>query len=485
MKAQLKTVMIICAVAVTVTAILISAVMLIKNTDKAQPTGVASVSQVSLISETAASTYSELTSHTENTEAVKDVVEVKPSTGSVLTAPEFNYNAEEDALDKETNSDKFAPQTPTVTEGVSKTIEPTGNNVNVRAGAGTNFASLGKVSIGQIFDCLGETLGTDNMIWYNIKGTIGGKLQTGYIRSDYAKYTDDNSVSDMLDENVKFEQENGSTYCYRNGELLKGYADVNGLRYYFNEITGAMESYTCIDVSKYQGDINWKSVKAFGIEYAIIRVGYRGYGADAGSGNMHIDPMFQQNITAAKAAGIKCGVYFYSTAKNINEAKEEASFVLNAIKGYSLDLPIALDIEHVGDRVAGLTAKERTDNAIAFMETIKQSGHSVMLYTYYNYYNKYLEKSRLTDYTLWMAYYTDDSSKLGDIIYDGWQYSSDGSVSGISGRCDMNVIFKSMLTGNADDNPLLPENEEVTPPIEDGASNNESVTSETSSEAII
>ena len=107
-----------------------------------------------------------------------------------------------------------------------------------------------------------------------------------------------------------------------------------------------------------------------------------------------------------------------------------------------------------------------------------------MLYTYYNFYNKHLQKSRLSDYILWMAYYTDDSSLLGNIIYDGWQYASDGSVPGVTGNCDMNVIFNSMISGNRKDNPLISKNEEEAPP-ESGSeltsSTNSDVTSNNSS----
>ena len=414
----------------------------------------------------------------------EEATEIKPSTGSVLTAPEFSYKPEEDTLNEEVNPDKFAPSKPSASNTVNpnvKKVEPTGTGVNVRADAGTNFKSLGKVSIGEVFDYLGEKTGTDNMIWYNISGIIGGKQQSGYIRSDYAKYAEETTKIPSLDANFRFEQRDGKTYCYKNDQLLKGYADINGLRYYFNTKTGAKESYTCVDVSKYQKDINWNSVKAAGVEYAIIRVGFRGYG----TGGLCIDPYFEQNIKEAKAAGIKCGVYFYSVAKNEAEAAEEANFVLNAIKGYTLDLPIAIDIEHYGDRVSDLTPQQRTDNAIAFMETIKRAGHKTMLYTYYNFYNKHLQKLRLLNYILWMAYYTDNNSLLGNIVYDGWQYASDGSVPGISGNCDMNVIFESMISGNRYDNPLISKNEEEIPPEtgnEVTSSTSSEVTSSTSSE---
>lgn len=406
----------------------------------------------------------------------KEETEIKPSTGSVLTAPEFSYKPEEDTMNEEVNSDKFAPAKPPVSNTVNpnvKKVEPTDTNVNVRTDAGTGFKSLGKVSTGEVFDYLGEKTGTDNMIWYNISGNIGGKQQSGYIRSDYAKYVGEATETPPPADSFRFEQKDGKTYCYKNDELLKGYADVNGIRYYFNKETGAKESYTCIDVSKWNKDINWSSVKAAGVEYAIIRVGFRGYE----TGDIRIDPYFEQNIKGAKAAGIKCGVYFYSVAKNEIEAVEEANFVLNAIKDYKLDLPIAIDIEHYSDRVSGLSAGQRTTNAIYFMETIKQAGHKAMLYTYYNFYNNHLEKSRLSDYILWMAYYTDDSSLLGNIIYDGWQYASDGSVSGIAGNCDMNVIFESMISGNKNDNPFVTKKEE-----ESSSETSSEATSENSSE---
>ena len=485
-----KTILISASVFTIVTASII-AVVLIENNHKKEKT----ISSIPNDTETVSSDIksdSEVVSENEEILPVievdinsipKEETEIKPSTGSVLTAPEFSYKPEEDTSNNKVNSDKFAPQTPPVTNTVNpnvKKVEPTDNNVNVRVDAGTNFKSLGKVKKGEVFDYLGEKIGTDNIIWYNISGNIDGKQQSGYIRSDYAKYVEETIETPSPADNYRFEQKEGKTYCYKNDQLLKGYADINGLRYYFNTQTGAKESYTCIDVSRYQKNINWASVKAAGIEYAIIRVGFRGYE----TGRLSIDPYFEQNIIGAKAAGIKCGVYFYSVAKDMAEAVEEANFVLNAVKDYNLDLPIAIDIEHYGDRVINLNAVERTDNAIAFMETIKQAGYKTMLYTYYNYYNNHLEKSRLLNYTLWMAYYTNNSSLLSNIIYDGWQYASNGTVSGIDGNCDMNVIFESMISGNKQENPLANKKEESTPETgnEDTSSTDSEVTSSSSSE---
>ena len=485
-----KTILIEVSAAVIVIISIIAGILIENNHKKENASPVAgNVSSETEFSSETQSEYSEVSSVSEvNINSIpKEETEIKPSTGSVLTAPEFSYKPEEDTLSEEVNPDKFAPSNPPVSNTVKpniKQVTATGNGVNVRSDAGTSFKSLGNVNNGEVFDYLGEKTGTDNMVWYNISGIIGGKQQSGYIRSDYAKYVEEATQTPTLPDNFRFEQKNGKTYCYNNDILLKGYADINGLKYYFNKETGAKESYTCIDVSKYQKNINWNSVKSAGVEYAIIRVGFRGYGE---TGNLCIDPYFEQNIKGAKAAGIKCGIYFYSVAKNEAEAVKEANFVLNAVKDYTLDLPIAIDIEHYTDRVKDLNAKQRTDNAIAFMERIKQAGRKTMIYTYYNFYNKHLQKSRLSDYILWMAYYTDDSSMLGNMIYDGWQYASDGSVPGVTGNCDMNVIFNSMISGNRKDNPLISKNEEEAPP-ESGSeltsSTNSGVTSSTNSEVI-
>lgn len=240
--------------------------------------------------------------------------------------------------------------------------------------------------------------------------------------------------------NEGFNTVDGKTYFMSNGELLTGYAEINGLRYHFDEVTGVKDCEVGIDVSVYQGKIDWSKVKSAGIDFAIIRLGFRGYE----TGNIKLDANFEQNLKGAQKRGIKCGVYFYSVAVNQAEAVEEANFVLNALAGRSLELPVYIDIEHKDNRVASLNKTQRTDNAVAFMNTIANVGRTPGIYTYINYYNNYLESGRIKNNNLWIAYYTENvkTKRLENVPYIIWQYSSSGSVLGISGRVDINIKFK-------------------------------------------
>lgn len=232
-----------------------------------------------------------------------------------------------------------------------------------------------------------------------------------------------------------FNTVDGKTYFVNGGKFVTGYAEINGLRYHFDPVTGVKDCEVGIDVSKYQGDINWAKVKRAGVEFAYIRVGSRGYG----TGKISTDPKFEYNLTEAQKYGIKCGVYFYSASVNEYEAVEEAEFVLNALKGKSLQMPVYCDIECKEDRVAPLTPAQRTNTALAFVNRIRAGGFSAGIYTYFNYYNNYLEGSRISNESIWIAYYTENYERVKNIPYVAWQYTSKGSVDGISTRVDMNL----------------------------------------------
>ena len=205
-KVLLHKTILISSIAITVVIASIITVVLIENNNGKEKNMSPVMEEVSSETETVSSeneSYLDTESEFEEVSSVTEVdinsipkeeTEIKPSTGSVITAPEFSYKPEEDTLNEEVNSDKFAPTKPPASNTVNpnvKKVEPTDVDVNVRADAGTGFESLGKVSIGEVFDYLGEKTGTDNMIWYNISGIIGGKQQSGYIRSDYAKYKEE------------------------------------------------------------------------------------------------------------------------------------------------------------------------------------------------------------------------------------------------------------------------------------------------------
>ena len=230
----------------------------------------------------------------------------------------------------------------------------------------------------------------------------------------------------------------GSRYYYDpdNHEPVKGQQVIQGVMYTFGS-SGALQSQSRgIDVSKFQGSINWSQVKAAGIDFAIIRVGYRGYG----SGALVEDSQFRANIQGATAAGIPVGLYFYSQAVNEEEAVEEASMVLSLCGGYRLSYPIYYDTEYVaGGRANGISRETRTACAVAFCETIRNSGYSAGVYSYASWFYNSLSFANISKYSTWIAQYRDTLDFK--YSYKIWQYSSRGSVPGISTNVDMNIAY--------------------------------------------
>ena len=197
-----------------------------------------------------------------------------------------------------------------------------------------------------------------------------------------------------------------------------------------------------VDVSAYQGSIDWAKAKADGVDFAIIRIGYRGYGA---AGNMAEDGWFVRNIEAAKAAGVSVGVYFFSQALNTLEARAEAKYTLKLLGDYDLDLPIFMDYEFSpvssGRFTSGTISKiTATANVRAFCEYIEENGYEAGLYANLNFLNKTVDgKSLGEDYPIWVAQYYSTCNYKNNYTY--WQYSSSGSVSGISTRADVNFWY--------------------------------------------
>ncbi len=192
-----------------------------------------------------------------------------------------------------------------------------------------------------------------------------------------------------------------------------------------------------IDVSTFQGDVDWAAVKADGIDFVMLRVGYRGYGAE---GKLGEDERFQANYAAAAAAGLKIGVYFFSQAVTPAEAKEEAEFVLQRIKGLKLDYPIAYDweaIDYDQARTDGMSSAEISACAAAFCDRIAKERYDVLIYFnrelgYFNY-----DLSIVKDYHFWLAEYLEKPSFVYD--YKMWQYTRNGKVAGIEGNVDLNI----------------------------------------------
>lgn len=212
-----------------------------------------------------------------------------------------------------------------------------------------------------------------------------------------------------------------------------------------NRFSGVSKAYG-IDVSYYQGNIDWKKVKNSGVEFVIIRVGYRGYGS---AGTLVEDPKFKTYLDGATKAGLKVGVYFYTQAITTAEAKAEAKFVLDRIKGYSLQMPVYYDIESVDYDTgrldsAGLSKAQKTALCTAFCDTIIKSGYSAGVYANYTWLNYYIDGAGLgKKYPIWLAHYTSNTNY--DQRMDMWQYSGSGTVSGISAYTDVNVWYSGKL----------------------------------------
>ena len=214
-------------------------------------------------------------------------------------------------------------------------------------------------------------------------------------------------------------------------------------KFKFVETKISKEIYNGIDVSAYNGEINWSRVSKTQ-DFAIIRVGYRGYLRP----RIVMDTKFLQNIQGAQAQKMECGIYFFSQAINEEEAIEEANWVADMISGYKISYPVVLDSEwsnssHNG-RADTITKEERTKAAKAFLDTIKSRGYIPMLYASPDWIKNYLDISKLSSYNLWLAHYTWSIDKPSNYSgpYSIWQYTSKGSIDGILTDVDRNVCYK-------------------------------------------
>ena len=205
-------------------------------------------------------------------------------------------------------------------------------------------------------------------------------------------------------------------------------------------VDGQVVSHKGIDVSKFQGAIDWNLVAQDGVEFAFIRVGYRGYGTE---GKLMEDDNFVANIEGAQAAGIKVGVYFYSQAITEEEALEEANFVLERIAPYQLDCPVVYDVEKHSKpsaRMNNISLEESTNNVIMFCQTIENAGYTPMIYHNLQWAVQKLNPALLDQYGRWFAAYETEDPYY-PYEYKVWQYSATGRVQGLNGNVDLNISF--------------------------------------------
>ena len=189
-----------------------------------------------------------------------------------------------------------------------------------------------------------------------------------------------------------------------------------------------------IDVSTWQYTIDWAKVKSSGIDFAIIRVGFRG----SSNGKLVLDNRYKQNIQGAKSVGLKVGVYFFTQAKTYQEGVEEARFVYNQIKGYHMDLPVTIDTEYLNGRTNKLTRQQRTQAVKGFCEEMKRLGYTPMIYASLSWFDNKLDMSQLP-YKVWVAQWASKCQYPGKV--QCWQYTSDGRVNGINGRVDLDYWY--------------------------------------------
>ena len=232
----------------------------------------------------------------------------------------------------------------------------------------------------------------------------------------------------------------GKTYYFdKNGNKVTGTQVIQGAQYNFNS-DGTLNTGSGIlgiDVSTWNGNIDWNKVKNSGVSYVIIRTGFRG----STQGSLVEDNKFRQNIQGATNAGLKVGVYFFSQAINEVEAVEEASMVLSQVKGYKLAYPVFIDVEPSGGRADGLSSGDRTKVINAFCQTIQNGGLRAGIYANKTWLSQKMNVSALSGYKIWLAQYNSKVTYAGR--YDMWQYSDKGTVSGISGKVDMNLSYLS------------------------------------------
>ena len=196
-----------------------------------------------------------------------------------------------------------------------------------------------------------------------------------------------------------------------------------------------------IDVAAHQETIDWKKVKEAGVEFAYIRLGYRG----ATEGVLHTDLEFENNYKGAIENGIKVGIYWYSQPINEKEAYAEARYVINELNGRHIDLPIAYDFEETYfsdgtiSRMHDMSKQDRTNMALTFCEELNRNGYDTIIYTNLDWIRNYYDMDKLKKYPIWLALYSNTPSN--DYPFIMWQYTDTGTIDGIDHFVDLDIMF--------------------------------------------
>ena len=253
------------------------------------------------------------------------------------------------------------------------------------------------------------------------------------------------STSDSMDDgkHIKISYSDGSSewvtinpYWEKNTYDFTNLVSNDGKLKYYSD--GKKISFLGVDVSRYQKDIDFATLKDSGIEFVMIRLGARGYK----TGALQVDEYFNQNLQRATDASMNIGIYFYSQAMSQQEAIEEADLVIDNLKDKKITYPVAYDMEFVENdqaRIETLSRDERTSIAQSFLNRIKEAGYIPMIYGNKEWLIKRIDLSKLSDYSIWLS----DESDIPDYPYqyEMWQYTKQGVVDGIDGFTDMNISF--------------------------------------------
>ena len=302
-----------------------------------------------------------------------------------------------------------------------------------------NKTATCKITVSKVYDAKNDTT-------TSLKDKSGNQI---YVLVD-GNYVEA-KVADYYKHNTFYKKEKVSQYTYtgwqnldgrtyyfdKNGNKVTGEQTIQGAKYNFNS-DGTLNNGSGIlgiDVSTWNGNIDWNKVKNSGVSYVIIRTGFRG----STQGALVEDNRFRQNIQGATNAGLKVGVYFFSQAVNEVEAVEEASMVLSQVKGYNLAYPVFIDVEPSGGRADALSSGDRTRVINAFCQTIQNGGYKAGIYANKTWLAQKMNISALSGYKIWLAQYNSTVTYGGR--YDMWQYSDKGTVAGINGQVDMNLSY--------------------------------------------
>ncbi|MBQ4059368.1 MAG: glycoside hydrolase family 25 protein [Lachnospiraceae bacterium] len=259
-------------------------------------------------------------------------------------------------------------------------------------------------------------------------GALSAENYERFMDASYIRIVDKFGVLQKIKISPNIPRHNWDFSKLEDGTTFKNYVEDDGT-----------ERRVGIDVSEHQGVIDWDTV-AGEIDFAFIRLGYRGYT----NGNIVTDAYYSTNMQGALANGVPVGVYFYSQAITYEEGVEEANYVLNMLGDYALSYPIVLDREdpmQESARTNNLSKEQHTQAALGFLETIEAAGRLAMVYTNQMYYALYLDLERIYKYPIWFAQYANEP--VWPYEFSIWQYSESGEVPGIYGPVDMNIEMKS------------------------------------------